>query len=175
MPPKSRDGAVHRPRWVNEESPHGGPRADSYMWSYGAPISRVVSPQANPFTKPFIKVITPFITRRGPPCRVKAQKVKPTYLKVNPPKQALFQPKQGSFKGFRSKNRRSCWLYSMYSKPLLKQGLGSFWGSGHSQWSFLVPLIGGRYRIIPQLAVHTTYIIPFIYCLLDDYISPTTY
>ena len=26
------------------------------------------------------------------------------------------------------------------------------------QWSFLVPLIGGRYHIIPQLAVYTTYI-----------------
>ena len=42
------------------------------------------------------------------------------------------------------------------------------------QWSFLVPLIGGRYHIIPQLAVYTTYI-PLIYCLLGDYISPTTY
>ena len=42
------------------------------------------------------------------------------------------------------------------------------------QWSFLVPLIGGRYHIIPQLAVCTTYI-PLIYCLLGDYISPTTY
>ena len=28
------------------------------------------------------------------------------------------------------------------------------------QWSFLVPLIGGRYHIIPQLAVYTTYILP---------------
>ena len=42
------------------------------------------------------------------------------------------------------------------------------------QWSFLVPLIGGRYHIIPQLAVYATYI-PLIYCLLGDYISPTTY
>ena len=42
------------------------------------------------------------------------------------------------------------------------------------QWSFLVPLIAGRYHIIPQLAVYTTYI-PLIYCLLGDYISPTTY
>ena len=42
------------------------------------------------------------------------------------------------------------------------------------QWLFLVPLIGGRYHIIPQLAVYTTYI-PLIYCLLGDYISPTTY
>ena len=31
-----------------------------------------------------------------------------------------------------------------------------------------------RYHIIPQLAVYTTYI-PLIYCLLGDYISPTTY
>ena len=30
----------------------------------------------------------------------------------------------------------------------------------HYQWSFLVPLIGGRYHIIPQLAVYTTYILP---------------
>ena len=42
------------------------------------------------------------------------------------------------------------------------------------QLSFLVPLIGGRYHIIPQLAVYTTYI-PLVYCLLGDYISPTTY
>ena len=31
---------------------------------------------------------------------------------------------------------------------------------GYSQWSFLVPLIGGRYPIITQLAVYTTYILP---------------
>ena len=43
-----------------------------------------------------------------------------------------------------------------------------------SQWSFLVPLIGGRYHIIPQLAVYTTYI-PLIYCQLGDYMVPTTY
>ena len=43
-----------------------------------------------------------------------------------------------------------------------------------TQWSFLVPLIGGRSHIIPQLAVYTTYI-TLIYCLLGDYISPTTY
>ena len=28
----------------------------------------------------------------------------------------------------------------------------------YDQWSFLVPLIGGRYHTIPQLAVYTTYI-----------------
>ena len=44
----------------------------------------------------------------------------------------------------------------------------------HIQWSFLVPLIGGRYHIIPQLAVYTTYI-PLIYCLLGAYMLPTTY
>ena len=31
--------------------------------------------------------------------------------------------------------------------------------------------MGGRYHIIPQLAVYTTYI-PLIYCQLGDYISP---
>ena len=43
-----------------------------------------------------------------------------------------------------------------------------------NQWLFLVPLIGGRYHIIPQLAVSTTYI-PLIYCQLGDYMVPTTY
>ena len=43
-------------------------------------------------------------------------------------------------------------------------------GLGHqkvppNQWLFLVPLKGGRWHIIPQLAVYTTYI-PLIYCLL---------
>ncbi len=33
------------------------------------------------------------------------------------------------------------------------------------QWLFLVPVTGGRWHIIPQLAVHTTY----IYCLLGGY------
>ena len=42
------------------------------------------------------------------------------------------------------------------------------------QWSFLVPLIGGRWYISPQLAVYTTYI-PLIYCLLGDYMLPTTH
>ena len=28
------------------------------------------------------------------------------------------------------------------------------------QWLFLVPLKGGRWHIIPQLAVYTTYILP---------------
>ena len=37
------------------------------------------------------------------------------------------------------------------------------------QWNFLVPLIGGRYHIIRQLAVYTTYI-PLIYHLYTTYI-----
>ena len=41
------------------------------------------------------------------------------------------------------------------------------------QWIFQVPVKGGRYYIITQLAVYTTYI-PLIYCLLGDYIIPTT-
>ena len=47
------------------------------------------------------------------------------------------------------------------------------WGlkMSHHQWSFLVPLIDGRYHKIPQLAVYTTYI-PLIYCQLGDYILP---
>ena len=36
---------------------------------------------------------------------------------------------------------------------------------GKSQWLFLVPVKGGRWHIVPQLAVYTTYI-PLIYCLL---------
>ena len=42
------------------------------------------------------------------------------------------------------------------------------------QWLFLVPLIGGRYHIIPQLAVYTNYI-PLIYCQLGDYMVPTSH
>ena len=42
------------------------------------------------------------------------------------------------------------------------------------QWLILVPLIGGRYHIISQLAAYTTYI-PLIYCQLGDYMLPTTY
>ncbi len=40
------------------------------------------------------------------------------------------------------------------------------------QWLFLVPLKGGRWHIIPQLAVYTTYI-PLIYCLLGGYMLPS--
>ena len=42
------------------------------------------------------------------------------------------------------------------------------------QWLFLVPVKGGRWHIIPQLAVYTTYI-PLIYCLLGGYMLPTTF
>ena len=35
-------------------------------------------------------------------------------------------------------------------------------------WSFLVLLIGGRYHIIPQLAVHTTYILPIGWLYMID-------
>ena len=31
------------------------------------------------------------------------------------------------------------------------------WNQGFSQWLSLVPLKGGRWHIIPQLAVYTTY------------------
>ena len=47
------------------------------------------------------------------------------------------------------------------------------WMEKYCQWLFLVPLKGGRWHIIPQLAVYTTYI-PLIYCLLGGYIIPTT-
>ncbi len=41
-----------------------------------------------------------------------------------------------------------------------------------NQCLFLFPLKGGRWHIIPQLAVYTTYI-PLIYCLLGGYMLPT--
>ena len=37
-----------------------------------------------------------------------------------------------------------------------------------SQWSFLVPLIGGRYHMIPQVAVYTTYILPIGWLYITD-------
>ena len=46
--------------------------------------------------------------------------------------------------------------------------------TSYDQWIFQVPVKGGRYYIITQLAVYTTYI-PLIYCLLGDYIIPTTF
>ena len=33
-------------------------------------------------------------------------------------------------------------------------------GRHEEQWLFLVPVKGGRWHIIPQLAVYTTYILP---------------
>ena len=59
-------------------------------------------------------------------------------------------------------------------------GIASFQGRAISfrkcipQWLFLVPVKGGRWHVIPQLAVHTTYI-PLIYCLLGGYMLPTTF
>ena len=46
--------------------------------------------------------------------------------------------------------------------------------SPQNQWLFLVPLKGGRWHIIPQLAVYTTYI-SLVYCLLGGYMLPTTF
>ena len=46
--------------------------------------------------------------------------------------------------------------------------------SPQNQWSFLVPLIGGRKLVITQLAICKWYI-RLIYCSWVDYISPTTY
>ena len=52
-----------------------------------------------------------------------------------------------------------------FPNPLLKYPRGRFvMGSpSHlpkSQWLFLVPIKGGRWHIIPELAVYTTYILP---------------
>ena len=54
------------------------------------------------------------------------------------------------------------------------EGFPKYINYANYQWLFLVPLLGGRYHIIPQLAVYTTYI-PLIYCQLGDYMVPTTY
>ncbi len=51
---------------------------------------------------------------------------------------------------------------------------GIFDTSPWHQWLFLVPVKGGRWHIIPQLAVYTTYI-PLIYCLLGGCMLPTTF
>ena len=45
----------------------------SYKWSYNA-IDRGYNPNY-PFIKPFIGVISPFRTGRGPPCRVSGWKL----------------------------------------------------------------------------------------------------
>ena len=44
-----------------------------------------------------------------------------------------------------------------------------------NQWLFLVPLKGGRWHIIPQLAVYTTYIPLIVLGLLGGYMLPTTF
>ena len=66
-------------------------------------------------------------------------------------------------------------------KWCLEDKPASFWdcicsGANCYQWSFLVPLIGGRYHIIPQLAVYTTYI-PLIYChgVIMYHLPPISY
>ena len=46
--------------------------------------------------------------------------------------------------------------------------------TAYGQWSFLVPLIGGRWCIMTRLAIYKWYI-SGIYCQSGDYISPTTY
>ena len=62
-----------------------------------------------------------------------------------------------------------------YVRPgMILQASTNCWTWDLDQWLFLVPLKGGRWHIIPQLAVYTTYI-PLIYCLLGGYIIPTTY
>ncbi len=51
------------------------------------------------------------------------------------------------------------------------------WASGMAHFSMvveMVPLKGGRWHIIPQLAVYTTYIPP-IYCPLGGYIQPLNF
>ena len=45
--------------------------------------------------------------------------------------------------------------------PTLRLKTVSYLVNGaYCQWLFLVPLKGGRWHIIPQLAVYTTYILP---------------
>ena len=47
----------------------GGPLSCSYKWGPITPISRVVITPVKPiYFRPFIEVITPFITGRGPSC-----------------------------------------------------------------------------------------------------------
>lgn len=44
-----------------------GPRS-SYTWGYGAPLSRVITLVTHWKGRPFIRVITPLMTSRNPPC-----------------------------------------------------------------------------------------------------------
>ena len=69
------------------------------------------------------------------------------------------------------------WFTALGGLPACLLGFFSWvdiFREGESQWLFLCPLIGGRWYIIIQLAVFTTYI-PLIYCQLGDYMLPTTY
>ena len=72
--------------------------------------------------------------------------------------------------------KAACTAYTRES-PTPTQPVPLFLVETFGQWLFLVPLIGGRWYIITQLAVYTTYItyIPLIYCQLGDYMVPTTY
>ena len=65
------------------------------------------------------------------------------------------------------------WLCSVFTATTRSY---KFRGSRVCQWLFLVPVKGGRWHIIPPLAVYTTYIplIYLIYCLLGGYMLPTT-
>ena len=63
--------------------------------------------------------------------------------------------------------RESQWIMKV------KKIQGPYWNTVNL-WLFLVPVKGGRWHIIPQLAVYTTYI-PLIYWLLRDYMLPTTF
>ena len=73
-------------------------------------------------------------------------------------------------------------------KPLIPMSKGMFMIRGDisysqdifvtffiDQWLFLFPAKGGRWHIIPQLAVYTTYIPLILYSLLGGYMLPTTY
>ena len=53
----------------------------------------------------------------------------------------------------------------------LTRGANQLTGSISEKWSFLLPLIGGRWYIIPQLAIYK----PYTYCQLGDSMLPTTY
>ena len=65
------------------------------------------------------------------------------------------------------------YLWVSYPQESLENTINTM-GTLLGQWLFLVPWTGGRWHIIPQLAVYTTYI-PLIYCLLGGYMLPTTF
>ncbi len=72
------------------------------------------------------------------------------------------------------KSKCSSWIFA-HTKIWVKSQLPTFklTKQAWNQCLFLVPLKGGRWHIIRQLAVYTTYI-PLIYCLLGGYMLPTT-